>query len=102
MYAHTCFVTSGRDSVFEPQTAANESLSFFGAKRPFFAFFMANAFFLPEAFIAVLPRRRFSAVIFFNVAFVTVVFLTVGLTVVVVIAIGGGGGVYKHALSLEP
>merc|ERR1719420_17253 len=74
MYAHTCFVTSGRDSVFEPQTAANASLSFFEAKRPFFAFFRANAFFLPEAFIAVLPKRRFSAVIFFNVAFVTVVF----------------------------
>merc|ERR1711924_372467 len=42
MYAHTCFVTSGRASVFEPQIAANASLSFFGAKRPFFAFFWAN------------------------------------------------------------
>merc|ERR1719261_463615 len=75
MYSHTFFVTSVRARVFAPQIAAKASLSFFGAKMPFFAFFMANAFFLPAALLAVLPKRRFSAVIFFNVAFVTVVFV---------------------------
>merc|ERR1719498_1067591 len=84
MYAQTCLVTSVRASVLAPQIAANASLNFFGAKMPFLAFFMAAAIFLPLAFAAVLPNRRFSAVIFLSVAFVTVVFFTV---VVVVIAI---------------
>ena len=64
----TFFVTSVRARVFAPQIAANASLSFFGAKMPFLAFFMANAFLLPAALLAVLPKRRFSAVIFFNAA----------------------------------
>merc|ERR1719231_174734 len=82
MYSHTFFVTSVRARVFAPQMAANASLSFFGAKMPFLAFFMANAFLLPAALLAVLPRRRFSAV-FFVVVVGTAVF------VVVVIAIEG-------------
>merc|ERR1719331_2148842 len=92
MYSHTFFVTSVRARVFAPQIAANASLSFFGAKMPFLAFFMTNAFLLPAALLAVLPRRRFSAVIFFNAAFVIVVFLVVvgtAVFVVVVIAIEG-------------
>merc|ERR550537_95504 len=43
MYTHTPFVTSGRLAVFFPQIAANASLSFFGAKRPFPAFFLPDA-----------------------------------------------------------
>merc|ERR1719473_2058591 len=77
MYSHTFFVTSVRASVLAPQIAANASLSFLGAKMPFLAFFMAAAIFLPLAFAAVLPNRRFSAVIFFNAAFVIVVFFVV-------------------------
>merc|ERR1719453_1533817 len=38
MYTHRAFVTSVRASVFAPQIAASASLSFFGAKIPFFAF----------------------------------------------------------------
>merc|ERR1719182_847574 len=41
MYSHTFFVTSVRARVFAPQIAASASLSFFGAKMPFFAFFIA-------------------------------------------------------------
>merc|ERR1719353_96397 len=37
MYTHRAFVTSVRASVFAPQIAASASLSFFGAKIPFFA-----------------------------------------------------------------
>merc|ERR1719197_921861 len=87
MYTQIFFVTSVVGRVFAPQMAANASESFFGAKRPFFAFFWANAAFFPAAFMAVLPRRRFSAVIFLSVAFVTVVFVVVvvvALTVVFV------------------
>merc|ERR1719240_1533097 len=101
MYTQTFLVTSVRDRVFAPQTAASASLSFFGAKMPLPAFFMAAAIFFPLAFDAVFPRARFSAVIFLSVAFVvfaTVVFATV--LVVVVIAIEGRKS--KHALSLEP
>ena len=64
----TLFVTSVRGMTFLPQTAANASLSFFGAKMPFPAFFMAAAIFLPFAFAAFLPIARFSAVIFLRVA----------------------------------
>merc|ERR1719453_2982457 len=37
MYTHRAFVTSVRASVFAPQIAASASLSFFGAKIPFFS-----------------------------------------------------------------
>merc|ERR1719262_295943 len=87
MYTQIFLVTSVRGRVLAPQIFAIASLSFFGAKMPFPAFFMANAFFLPAAFIAFLPAVFFSAVIFFKVAFVIVVFATV--LVVVVIAIEG-------------
>merc|ERR1719197_1137745 len=94
MYTQTFLVTSVRGRVFAPQTAASASLSFFGAKMPLPAFFMAAAIFFPLAFDAVFPRARFSAVVF--VVFATVVFATV--LVVVVIAIEGRK--CKHALSL--
>merc|ERR1719324_871580 len=74
MYSQTFLVTSVRAKVFAPQIAANASLSFFGAKMPFFAFFIAAAIFLPLALEDVLPKARFSAVIFFKVALVIVVF----------------------------
>merc|ERR1719473_348348 len=103
MYTQTFLVTSVRGRVFAPQTAASESLSFFGAKMPLPAFFMASAIFFPLAFDAVFPRARFSAVIFLSVAFVIVVFATVVLaTVLVVVVIAIEGRKCKHALSLEP
>merc|ERR1719281_339465 len=103
MYTQTFLVTSVRGRVFAPQTAASASLSFFGAKMPLPAFFMAAAFFFPLAFDAVFPRARFSAVIFLSVAFVIVVFATVVLaTVLVVVVIAIEGRKCKHALSLEP
>merc|ERR1719183_2801920 len=104
MYTQTFLVTSVRGRVFAPQTAASESLSFFGAKMPLPAFFMAAALFFPLAFDAVFPRARFSAVIFLSVAFVivvfgTVVFATVVLaTVLVVVVIAIEGRKCKHAL----
>merc|ERR1719197_200029 len=102
MYTQTFLVTSVRGRVFAPQTAASESLSFFGAKMPLPAFFMAAAIFFPLAFDAVFPRARFSAVIFLSVAFVIVVFATVVLaTVLVVVVIAIEGRKSKHALSLE-
>merc|ERR1719420_2294359 len=96
MYTQIFLVTSVRGMVFPPQIAASASLSFFGAKMPLPAFFMAAAIFFPLAFDAVFPRARFSAVRFLRVAFVivvfvvfaTVVFATV-VFVVVVIAIEG-------------
>merc|ERR1719218_184071 len=103
MYTQTFLVTSVRGRVFAPQTAASASLSFFGAKMPLPAFFMAAAIFFPLAFDAVFPRARFSAVIFLSVAFVTVVFATVVFaTVLVVVVIAIEGRECKHALSLEP
>merc|ERR1719454_763935 len=102
MYTQTFLVTSVRGRVFAPQTAASESLSFFGAKMPLPAFFMAAAIFFPLAFDAVFPRARFSAVIFLSVVFGTVVFATVVLaTVLVVVVIAIEGRKCKHALSLE-
>merc|ERR1719262_1550174 len=93
MYTQIFLVTSVRGRVLAPQIVAIASLSFFGAKMPFPAFFMAAAFFLDAAAREILPAFFFSAVIFFKVAFVivfvvfaTVVFATV-LVVVVVIAI---------------
>merc|ERR1719171_3450203 len=100
MYTQTFLVTSVRGRVFAPQTAASASLSFFGAKMPLPAFFMAAAIFFPLAFDAVFPRARFSAVIFLSAAFVIVVFVVFATVVFVVIAIEGRK--CKHALSLEP
>merc|ERR1719313_603291 len=80
MYAQIFFVTSVRGAVFTPQTFANASLSFFGAKMPTPFFFIAAAIFLPFAFAAVLMVGFCVAVV------VTVVFFAV---VVVVIAIEG-------------
>merc|ERR1719201_1064268 len=86
MYTQIFFVTSVRGAVFTPQTFANASLSFFGAKRPTPFFFMAAAIFLPFAFAAFLPAARFSAVIFLSVAFVTVFFVVFVIVVLVVIS----------------
>merc|ERR1719182_1270705 len=101
MYTQIFLVTSVRGKVLAPQIVAIASLSFFGAKMPFPAFFMAAAFFLDAAAREILPAFFFSAVIFLSAAFVvvaTVVFATV--LVVVVIAIEERK--CKHALSLEP
>merc|ERR1719201_1892376 len=99
MYAQIFFVTSVRGNFFAPQIAASSGLRTFGAKMPFPAFFMAAALRLPAAFEAVLPRRRFSAVIFLRVAFVFVVFTAFVATVVlVVVVIAIGGRKCKHAL----
>merc|ERR1719364_382093 len=97
MYTQICFVTSVRGRVLAPQIAARASLSFFGAKMPFFAFFMAAAIFLPLAFAAALPRAFFVALSVAIVAFFVVVVVTV-FFVVVVIAIEGCK--CTHALSL--
>merc|ERR1719146_116726 len=90
MYTQTFFVTSVRGNDFAPQIAASASLSFFGAKMPFPAFFMAATFFLAVALWAALPMVRFSAFVFLSSAFVIVVFVfvTVG-TVVLVTVIAG-------------
>merc|ERR1719152_91652 len=87
MYAQMAFVTSVRGITFLPQIAANASLSFFGAKMPFPAFFMAIAFFLPVALMAFLPAVFFSAVIFLSVAFVIVVFVVLATTVLVAVVV---------------
>merc|ERR1719453_2275281 len=91
MYTQIFFVTSVRGAVFTPQTFANASLSFFGAKMPTPFFFMAAAIFLPFAFAAVLPRAFFVALSDAFVAFVVAVVVTVVFfaVVVVVIAIEG-------------
>merc|ERR1719271_256722 len=72
MYTQIFFVTSVRGIVLPPQIAANAGLRVFGAKMPTPFFFMASAFFLADADLAFLPAVFFSAVIFFNVAFVIV------------------------------
>merc|ERR1719456_1937542 len=74
MYTQIFLVTSVRGRVLAPQIFANASLSFFGAKMPFPAFFMAAAFFLADTDLAFLPAVFFAAVIFFSSAFVMVVF----------------------------
>merc|ERR1719197_738892 len=96
MYTQIFLVTSVRGMVLPPQIFANASLSFFGAKMPFPAFFMAAAFFLADADLAFLPAVFFAAVIFFSSAFVMVVFVVVVVTVIAI-----EGGKCKHALSLE-
>merc|ERR1719236_134284 len=89
MYAQIFLVTSVRGRVLAPQIAAIASLSFFGAKMPFPAFFMAAAFFLADADLAFLPAAFFAAVIFFASAFEILDFVVVVVTVIVVIAIEG-------------
>merc|ERR1719159_1000737 len=92
MYTQIFLVTSVRGAVFTPQTFANASLSFFGAKIPTPFFFMAAAIFFPLAFTAVLPRAFFVALIDAFVAFVMVgffVFVVATVVFVVVIAIEG-------------
>merc|ERR1719352_315141 len=66
MYTQIFFVTSVRGAVFTPQTFANASLSFFGAKMPTPFFFI-----LSDAFVA------FVMVGFFVAVVVTVVFFAV-------------------------
>merc|ERR1719159_244723 len=105
MYTQIFLVTSVRGRVLAPQIFAIASLSFFGAKIPFPAFFMAAAFFLDAAARAFLPAVLFSAVIFFKVAFVGFVFVVVtfvGLVFLVVVVISIRRCKCTHALSLEP
>merc|ERR1719247_741035 len=112
MYTQMAFVTSVRGITFLPQIAANASLSFFGAKMPLPAFFIANAFFLPFAFLAIMPRVFFSALVLRSSALVMVAFLvvvvatvvvaTVLATVVFVVVISIEARKCTHALSLEP
>merc|ERR1719316_1368820 len=99
MYTQIFLVTSVRGKVLAPQIFAIASLSFFGAKMPFPAFFMASAFFLADADLAFLPAVFFAAVIFFKVAFVIVVFVVVATVVFVVVVIAIEGRKCKHALS---
>merc|ERR1719155_273319 len=75
MYTQIFLVTSVRGIDLPPQISASAGLRVFGAKMPTPFFFMANAFFFPVALWAFLPAVFFSAVIFFNVAFVRVVFV---------------------------
>merc|ERR1719271_1601228 len=85
MYSQTFLVTSVRGSVDLPQIAASSVLSFFGAKMPLPAFFMAAAIFLPLALLAALPAAFFVAL---SVAFfVFVIVVATVVFVVVVIAI---------------
>merc|ERR1719387_2510323 len=110
MYTQIAFVTSVRGITFLPQIAASASLSFFGAKMPLPAFFIANAIFLPFVFLAIMPMVFFSALVLRNSAlvivdfFVVVVFATVVLATVVfvVVMISIAARKCKHALSLEP
>merc|ERR1719473_386112 len=85
MYSQTFLVTSVRGSVDLPQIAASSVLSFFGAKMPLPAFFMAAAIFLPLALLAALPAAFFVALSVAFVAFVIFVFVIVVATVVFVV-----------------
>merc|ERR1719224_419900 len=87
MYSQTFFVTSVRGSVDLPQIAASSVLSFFGAKMPLPAFFMAAAIFLPLALLAALPRAFFVALSVAFVAFVIVVFVVTAVFVVVFVVV---------------
>merc|ERR1719353_2249766 len=71
MYTQIFFVTSVRGMVLPPQIAANAGLNVFGAKIPTPFFFMSAAFFFPVE----------------DFAFVMVVFVVVGATVLVVVVI---------------
>merc|ERR1719152_348069 len=94
MYIQIFLVTSVRGRVLAPQIFASASLSFFGAKMPLPAFFMAAAFFLADADLAFLPAVFFAAVIFFSSALV-------GFVVFVVVAVILRAD-QIHTLSLEP
>merc|ERR1719183_2147725 len=83
MYTQMAFVTSVRGITFFPQIAANASLSFFGAKMPLPAFFIANAFFLPFAFLAIMPIVFFSALVLRSSALVIVAFVVLVVATVV-------------------
>merc|ERR1719181_1803851 len=98
MYTQMAFVTSVRGITFLPQIAANASLSFFGAKMPLPAFFIANAIFLPFAFLATMPIFFFSALVLRSSALVvaTVVFATVVLATVVLVVICERGNANTH------
>merc|ERR1719305_1063946 len=104
MYSQMAFVTSVRGITFLPQIAANASLSFFGAKMPLPAFFIANAFFLPFAFLAIMPIVFFSALVIVaflvlvvaTVVLATVVFATVVLATVVLVVICERGNANTH------
>merc|ERR1719171_446284 len=106
MYAQMALVTSVRGITFLPQIAANASLSFFGAKMPLPASFIANAIFLPFAFLAIMPMVFFSALVLRNSALVivdffvlvvaTVVFATVVLATVVLVVICERGNANTH------
>merc|ERR1719258_1017206 len=62
MYTQIFLVTSVRGRVLAPRIAAIASLSFFGAKMPFPAFFMAIAiFFAAQPFGTAISGGRFSA-----------------------------------------
>merc|ERR1719426_249127 len=87
MYSQTFLVTSVRGSVDLPQIAASSVLSFFGAKMPLPAFFMAAAIFLPLALLAALPAAFIVALFVFVIVVATVVFVVTAVFVVVVIAI---------------
>merc|ERR1719199_1290502 len=80
MYTQIFFVTSVRGMVLPPQIAANAGLNVFGAKIP-------TPFFFPVADCAFLPAFFFSALSAAFVAFVMVVFVVVGATVLVVVVI---------------
>merc|ERR1719454_1712525 len=86
MYSQTFLVTSVRGSVDLPQIAASSVLSFFGAKMPLPAFFMAAAIFLPLALLAALPAAFFVAFVIVGF-FVFVIVVATVVFVVVVIAI---------------
>merc|ERR1719258_411256 len=99
MYSQTFLVTSVRGSVDLPQIAASSVLSFFGAKMPLPAFFMAAAIFLPLALLAALPSAFFVALsVAFVGFFVFVIVVATVVFVVVVIAIEE----VQTRLSLEP
>merc|ERR1719171_566411 len=83
MYAQMALVTSVRGITFLPQIAANASLSFFGAKMPLPAFFIANAIFLPFAFLASMPIFFFSALVLRSSALVIVAFVVLVVATVV-------------------
>merc|ERR1719197_808317 len=100
MYTQMAFVTSVRGITFLPQIAANASLSFFGAKMPLPAFFIANAFLaiMPIVFFSALVLRSSALVIvaFLVLVVATVVLATVVLATVVLVVICERGNANTH------
>merc|ERR1719201_1226662 len=96
MYSQTFLVTSVRGSVDLPQIAVSSVLSFFGAKMPLPAFFMAAAIFLPLALLVALSVA-FVAFVIVGFFVVVVVVATVVFVVVVI-----GIEEVQTRLSLEP